>query len=716
MDIYKFIQIIIRRIKILILVPVIIGGIMVFLTRNQPQEFTSSASIFTAITSNSSLEDLGQSRVDYFATKSAYNNLLSILNSRSVIEETSLRLLASHLILSEPKNSVISKSSYDELQKIIPEDIKQLVQPNNAEKTYRNLVDYLNQDSENFLYGLLNFNHPHYSYKAISTIKALQKDGSDIIQFTYSSNDAAIAYQTLNILINVFLSKYSVLKMNQTSAVVEYFEKQLKKSSDELGDAEDRMLEFNKSNNIINYYEQTKHISSQQEKIEVKLQDILMEYQSAEAVLEKLEAETKLRFNINLKNTEIMDIRKSLIAVSQKLAEMEIEATDSFESSVLQDELYEMKSGLEMQLHDKLDSLYIYEYNTEGIAIETLLNDWLKTIIEFESARARLLAMQAKSKEFQELYTKYAPLGAILKRIEREIDVKEKEYLEILHHLGLAKLKQQNEEMMSNMKIMDKPQLPIDPIPTKRKVLIIVAAFFSFIVALFGFIVFELLDKTIKTATRFAKLSELEIKSVACKTTSGSDVEFEKINKRGLKQSIENIIEARQKSKDPVVIQFFSNWKEEGKTFIIEQLRSMVDKTGLKTTHVTLNEDGLFINPENQEQLGNQFTFSDYQNLAKSNSGSDVIFVEIPEFSDKVLNTQLMGTASLSFLVADANRTWAQADNHIVNHLKEIIPSNLFGILNRTIPYNMEEIIGEIPKRRTRFRKFFKNNIIKRIF
>ncbi len=716
MDIFKFIQIIIRRIKILILVPIVVGIVMFFLTRNQPQEFITNASIFTAITSNSSLEDLGQSGVDYFATKSAYNNLLSILNSRSVLEETSLRLLASHLVLNEPKSDVISKQSFEKLQEIIPAEIKSLIQPNNVEKTYQNLTGYINQEKDNFLYGLLNFDHPHYSYKAISKFKAIQKDGSDIIQLTYSSNDAAIAYQTLNTLINVFLKKYSVLKMNQTSAVVEYFERQLKNSSEELSDAEDRMLEFNKSNNIINYYEQTKHISSQQEKIEVKLQDILMEYQSAEAVLEKLEAETKLRFNINLKNAEIMDIRKSLIAVSQKLAEMEIEETDSFENSVLQDELYQMQSGLEMQLHDKLDSLYIYEYNTEGIAIETLLNDWLETIIEFESSRARLLAMQSKSKEFQELYVQYAPLGAILKRIEREIDVKEKEYLEILHHLGLAKLKQQNEEMMSNMKMMDKPLLPIDPQPTKRKVLIVIAAFFSFVLTLFGFIVFELLDKTIKTASRFAKLSELEIKSVACDTSSRIDANFETINQKGLKHSVESIIEAKTKNSEPVVVQFFSNWKKEGKSFIIEQLRSMTNKTGLNTTSLTLNEDGFFTNSENQEQLENQFNISDYKKLSETKFDSDILFVEIPDFSNRVLNTQLMGTATLSFLVADANRTWSQADNHSVKNLKGIITTNLFGILNKTIPFNMEEVIGEIPKERTRFRKYLKNNILKRIF
>ena len=45
-----------------------------------------------------------------------------------------------------------------------------------------------------------------------------------------------------------------------------------------------------------------------------------------------------------------------------------------------------------------------------------------------------------------------APLGATLKRIEREINVAEKEYLSLLHSLNLSKLRQQNIELSSNIK------------------------------------------------------------------------------------------------------------------------------------------------------------------------------------------------------------------------------------------------------------------------
>lgn len=717
MDIYRFIHIVIRKIKYIIIIPILAGVLMYILSFNQALKYSARASIFTAITSKSSLNDLGNSRVDFFATKTAYNNLLSILTSQSVMEETSLRLLASHLVLDKPNPAEISVKSFEELEKNIPKQIYKLVDKENKEKTYLNMLTYMQQEEHNFLYGLLNLDHPHYSYKAISKIKAVQAGSSDIIELSYQSDDPAIAYQTLNILIGVFLDKYSRLKKNQTNAVVEYFEKQLEKSSVKLNSAEDSLLRFNKSNNIINYYEQTKHISSQQEKIEVKLQDIMLEYRAAEAVLEKLEDETRSRFNINLKNSEIMDIRKSLISVNQKLAKLEIYESESLLTSSTGLELTQMKRNLKLGLQGKLDSLYIFEHNSEGIDIEILLNDWLKTVIEYESAKARLLAMQIKSKDFKELYTQYAPLGAILKRIEREIEVKEKEYLEILHHLGLAKLKQQNEEMMANMKVLDKPQMPINPEPTKRKLYTILISLFSFFFTLLGIVLYELLDKTVKTIKHYADLSGLKISGAVVLEKKYHNVNIHNLSSKGLKQIVESIIKllSSRKTKDPVIVQIFSNWSSEGKSYVLNLINTQLRKAeyASEVIHVTTRDKPENINILLKETL----TKASYMELAAGHVHPDteIILIEIPAISEELFNTNLFSTSSLSYFITDANRVWSLADKFLLDNLNQQTNYKLQGILNKVFPDDMEEIAGEILKKRSKIRKFVKRHIFKRL-
>lgn len=722
MDIYSFIGLLLRKIRLLAGVPIVAGSLLFFLTSNQPKEYSTKATIFTAITSSSSLDNLDNSRVDFFATKTAYNNLISIINSRNVIEETSLHLLSKHLILEKPDETELSASSYENLISIIPDEIMKLVVKQDEEQTFNNLMNYMKQDKKNFLYGLINLDHPHYSYKAISKIKTTQIGASDIIELSYNSDDPAIAYQTLDVLIKVFLTRYSALKQNQTNAVVEYFERQLDKSSAELDNAEDRLLDFNKSNNIINYYEQTKHISSQQEKIEVKLQDILMEYQAAEAVLNKLETETQSRFNINLRNKEILELRKSLILVNKRIAELEMEEYGNREKSSQLSETQELREKLENSLRSKMDSLYIYQRNSDGIAISTLLEDWLQTVIEYESSKARLLAMKSKSIEFQKLYNQYAPLGAILKRIEREIEVKEKAYLEILHHLGLAKLKQQNEEMMSKMKVLDKPLYPIDPLPTKRKIMVIAITFFSLILTILGLFIFELLDKTVKTVKRYTEKSDLRVAgAIAFNKGFSSEIAEELIN-TGTRPIIDTILKHKQTGaqKETLFVQVLSLWKDEGKTYLIESLKEQLKQLGFSSKAITFDGNVSDSDDEQTSQLSitAQFNHQNYTNLLDNTlviKDIDILFVEVPAISKTIYNPNLINSASISLLVTDACRTWSEANNFILNKLKETIQHHFYGVLNKVFTYHFEEISGEIPKQRSRIRKYIKHRIVKRL-
>jgi polysaccharide biosynthesis transport protein len=723
MDIYRFIHLLSRKSKYLISIPLVAIVIMFLLTMKQSRLYSTRATIFTAITSNSSLDEQSGDRVDFFATKTAYNNLLSIIGSKVVIEETSLRLLSRDLMLDKPVESEISEKSFADLKKIVPPEIRKLVDKTSEEHTFQNLYAYMKQDKNNFLYGLLNLNHPYFSYKEISKIKTLQIGSSDIIEITYQSDDPGIAYQTLNVLISVFMKEYGLLKKNQTNAVVAYFEAQLQKSSDQLSNVEDRLLIFNKSNNIINYYEQTKHVSSQQEKIEVTLQEVLMEFQASEAVLEKLETETKTRFNINLKNKDIMDIRKGLIEVNQKLAEYEIEQDDSLPVVPRKEgSLEKTRSKLENDLRDKISALYTYSSNSEGVSIETLLNDWLKTVIEYESAKARLLAMQRKSKEFNEQYAKYAPLGATLKRIEREIDIKEKAYLEILHHLGLAKLKQQNEEMMANMKILDKPQLPIDSEPSKRKLYLILIGLFAFIFTLLGLVIFELLDKTIKTSKRFNQLSGLKTIGAYVFEKGKPGVDKNLLKQSGAKPILEMVIQNINTEKLPLIVQFASHWDGEGKTHVVQELKKQLQHIGYSVVAVYFTEEDANKNPYQPGDLyvplnkalrtaSYHLLIKDYESL----STSDIILSEVPSLSNQLFNPSLMSTASLNFLVTDASRTWLAADSFLLENVKAHTNENLFGILNKVQPEDIEDITGEVPKTRSKFRTFIKQRMIKKL-
>jgi succinoglycan biosynthesis transport protein ExoP len=62
----------------------------------------------------------------------------------------------------------------------------------------------------------------------------------------------------------------------------------------------------------------------------------------------------------------------------------------------------------------------------------------LASYLAVEENEAKLSVIMKRLNSFDDLYKELAPVGSNLKRIEREVDINEKEYLSILHGLNMA--------------------------------------------------------------------------------------------------------------------------------------------------------------------------------------------------------------------------------------------------------------------------------------
>ena len=71
--------------------------------------------------------------------------------------------------------------------------------------------------------------------------------------------------------------------------MIAYFEKELARVNKELHDQEDSLTQYNVANHIIHYDEQTRHIAALTRDYELKLQDILLDYNSSRQQIETIE-------------------------------------------------------------------------------------------------------------------------------------------------------------------------------------------------------------------------------------------------------------------------------------------------------------------------------------------------------------------------------------------------------------------------------------------
>lgn len=716
MNVLQFIKILNQKLLYLIAIPIITGGLVFFLTRNLPLQYSTEATIFTGITSKTGLV-VAETRVDNIATQNEYNNILTILKSRDLYEETALRLFTQDLMLDKPQKDILSEKSFLNLKKTVPTNINKLIVKGDIEKSYKNIANYIQQDDNNYIYRLLNYEDPHYSIKAISKLKSERINSSDLIQLTYESDDAGISYNTVKIIDEVFIKRYSKLKSNQSSDVVRYYEGKAKEIALKLKDAEDRLLKFNIENGIVNYYEQTHQLTTQQEKIEVRLQEVKMDCDAADAVLNKLELEVNKRYNINLRNKDILSIREKLINNNNLISNNEL--NEKTLNNKVQTKLRSKKAQLENSLKNKIDSIYIFESKSQGIESQKMLSEWLEAVKNHESSKALYKSMKERHAEFMQQYKKYAPQGATIKRLEREIDVNEREYLSVLDQLGQAKQKQQSTDMVSNMKEMDEPKMPINPIPSKKKLYVIIASLFSLIFYVIGIFIVELLDHTIKTPSNLKMLSGHEVIAAFCFHGHKKYINTEQISDIAAKYIFEKIrLDSLNKNK-PYVIQIFSNWKHSGKTYTAEIISEQLQKFDYNF-HIINFSEALSIKNNDKESSSEKQEFilpkyykanSYLEFIEDHKTNIDFIISIIPPIAKGFDNTVLLKSSDINFVVHDANVSWTEADKFILEKYNLLIDKNTYSILTNANPDNLEEMYGEIPKKRTALRIFIKKTI-----
>ncbi|KAB2824001.1 MAG: hypothetical protein F9K10_02430, partial [Paludibacter sp.] len=471
MNLVTILKLLYSKLTYIIIIPLVFGFITFLITRNLPERYTSTATLFTGITSNTGLEMLG-TRIDNVQTLNEYNNILSILKSRSLAEETGLRLLAQHLMQDGPNGLIINEEAFSELMEDTPEDVKRLIVKGDMEKSYHNLRYNVTHDKDGYLYKLLNEDHPHYSVEAINKLNSERIGASDLIKISYDSDDPAIAYNTIKFATEIFNNKYIVLKKNQSSNAIAYFQRKLRELSAQLQAAEQKLLEYNIANNIINYDEQTEQITTQQEKIEVRLQDVKMEYEAAGAVVKKLEDEIEARYKINLQNKQIIDLRRQLVNMNNEIAQIQVYDSETNPQKLQQ--LILRRAQLERRIQNNIDSTYTTDSKTQGVEFQRMMAEWLTAITNYESNAAYYKSMLERHREFMSQYKELAPVGATIKRYEREINVIENEYLNVLNNLNVALQKEQNMEMVTDMKMMDEATLPLIPNKSRHLLYILI--------------------------------------------------------------------------------------------------------------------------------------------------------------------------------------------------------------------------------------------------
>jgi len=729
MTLLAFIRIIALKWKWLLLFPILMSVTVFVLTRDQEREYETKATIYTGLASGYSITDDGEKKTDMFAINNSFDNLLITIKSRETLEEVGLKLLAQHLLLAQPSNDVMGEKAFDKLKELISEeDRAKLIVPGSYEKTLKKLMNIKDSTSKNSVRFILNLKGAYYNPEYIlAALTANRKASSDMIEMSVKTNDPGVALNMLNFLIETFTHRYKSIKGSETNNVVRYFEEQLKMSFNSLQNSENKLRDFGIDNKIINYNEQSKFVAESKEDLSTDYYKEKMKFEAANSAIKRIEEKMA-------NYSEVLKTNDDLIKVRQEISQLNINIANAKAYKMNTNQIRNMESELDIlkeKIKDKAREYYNFNNNIEWIPQEDLLNEWLAKVVELEESRGRLVVFENRIKQYDGIYSQFAPLGSTITQMDREININEKEYLTILHGLSLAKLRQQNLEMSNNLKTVDTPFFPITPLPSKRGLLIVVAFLAGFIVLLATYITGELTNSSVRTPERVESQIGLPLLSALpdLEINSGKIVNMDEMSNDLVQRIINSIfIELKKKNTkaERHVITILSTKTGEGKTYISQLVASKLAQ--IKNDVILLNPSTSSKhalksfqkpNPDLQikeykviDKLVDAESITDLIEASNNNPLEEgkhsFVIIELPSLNKYPVPIEILDKSDVSILIVHANKSWTASDARILKEFETVKQNQTKVILNRVVPDLLEGIYGEIPKNRSKLRKKLK--------
>lgn len=658
----------------IVIVPLLVALVVIVSTRNLEKSFPVDMTIYTGVISGNGL-GFGEGKTENnTVVNNTIDNIINIILSKETLREVSLHLYARHMIYGDPAkdNEYISAANYHHLQNITPEAVKSLIDKTSEEKTVENLKQFEKASPSNFVYGLFNWNHPHYAYGSLKNIKVIRLGSSDMLRVIYSANDPGVAYQTLLLLEKLYSVEYRKLQFGSTNNAIQYFEEELTRVGNQLRESEDSLTNYNVQNRIINYNEQTEQVAAIDMQFQIQHNEVLVKYNNAKASVSYLESLKDQNILYLRDNAEFLSKLNKVSDLNTKVSEIEAFYTDSITNTSSSTQLERYKSLLEVaekELYNFSQRYSERKYTREGYPTSNFVSQWLDELLLLEKAKAEIKVIETKMNDIDKLYSHFSPIGSTIKRQERNINFIERNYLSNLTSLNAARLQLKSVEMNSaSLQLVNPPVFPLNSEPSKRKKIVMAAYAGSFFLILFLLLLFDLLDRTLKDPVRTKKITGLDILGAMPGKLRLRQRRYLTIYQEKAIQYLGNAIKDYFRPGDPSpIVNIVSVKGGRGKTLLIDLLSDYWSSQGISVQIIRYGKD---FDPGSPEFLFAE-SIHRFAPDGMNELNNRIILVEHASLQNYNIPKALLQEACINLILFKADKVWDDPSNQLLDRLKE---------------------------------------------
>ena len=711
MDLFRYIVRFLYKIRwYLIILPLIALVVAWFSTRHMERVYNTNTTIYTGMITACNIE--GGTGTAGGQSQTNMTNLMLLITTDATIHEVSLRLFARCMMYGNPNkdNNYISSEHFRQLSNSVPAEVKALINHNSENATYANLKAYEKPSADNFIFGLTNY-HPWFGINSItSRLKVVQLNRSDIIDIGYSSNDAGIAYNTLDILNEVFARQYALLRYGETNNVIKFFEREVARLYRILTNAEDDLIRYNVEKRIINYDEQTKVLAGQDGAQKSSDNNLLIDRTTTRALMDYLERQLGDRAKIIKANKDFTNQVTDISRIQSRISNLRLMSSEGggsgVESQLELAKAERMLQDAQNNVRSLVKDIEAGTYSTEsGVKASEMIDKWLDQVLLLEKTKAHESAQDIMRQKLDKEILYYAPIGATIGRKERHIGFIEGNYMEMLKALNAARLRQKNLQMTTaTLRVLNPPMFPMNAQPTNRMMILLGAFMITFMLTALYFFIIELLDRTLRDRMRSERITKIPVMGCFPKE---STLRYRRFNKTIADMALRNLSKTllpHFKEGQQNVLNLLSTDAANGKSYIAQELENYWISIGLQVRRLTYDED--FLAEDSRFIMAN-----DIKDICPDILPNEIAIIEYPNLDDNSIPSGLLNMGTINMIVTRANRTWKDVDQKALKELQSQLKdqSTLFMYLTEAQRYAVEEFVGQLPP----YTKF--NNFVYRI-
>ena len=707
MDLFRYIVRFLYKIRwYLIILPLIALIVAWFMTRHMERTYDTNTTIYTGMITAYNIE--GGSGVAGGNAKTNMTNLMLLITTDVTIHEVSLRLFARCMMYGNPNkdNNYISAEHFRQLSSSVPAEVKALINHNSENATYANLKAYEKPSADNYLFGLTNY-HPWFGINSITArLKAVQLHGSDIIDIGYSANDAGIAYNTLDILNEVFARQYAQLRYGETNNVIKFFEREVARLYRILTNAEDDMIRYNVEKRIINYGEQTKQLAGLDASQKVSDNNLLIDRTTTRALMDYLERQLGDRAKIIKANKDFTDQVTDISRIQSRISNLRLMNSEGggtgIESQLELAKAERMLQDATNNVRSLVKDIEAGTTSTEtGVKANDMINRWLEQVLLLEKTKAHEGAQDIMRQKLDKEILYYAPIGATIARKDRHISFIEGNYMEMLKALNAARLRQKNLQMTTaTLRVLNPPMFPMNAQPTNRMMILLGAFILTFMLTAMYFFIIELLDRTLRDRMRSERITKIPVMGCFPKE---STLRYRRFNKTIADMALRQLSKAllpHFKEGQQNVLNLLSTDAANGKSYVAQELENYWISIGLQVRRLTYDED--FLAEDSRFIMA-----KDIKDICPDILPNEIAIIEYPNLDDNSVPSGLLNMGTVNLMVTRANRTWKDVDQKALKELQSQLKdqNTLFMYLTECQRYAVEEFVGQLPPY-TKFNNF----------